>query len=222
MKTLLSASLVFWLLFSLSSLGFGQNSTSHTFSADSARAETTLLKDSIVSLNQRLAEITSEKVKENPSDDGYLSTISIVFSILLVLFTGILGLITHFTIRARTEAKEDLEKLEKRFELIDNRQKAVLDEMDQYLDSILITFNQLLPQEARIKLKLLKHVLYLRHYDERERFIAIKSLGQLGDESVIGYLEVVAEKDPKWAADARIAIEDIKKRTAQSQVSNAP
>lgn len=199
--------------------GSAEDSSSAFISYDSLKLEISSLEDSIKRLENTVVEILKEKDKQSQATDGSITWISIFFTLVLGLVTLIFMYFTFVARRDREETRKDLEKLERRFELIDGRQRAVVNEMDYYLDSSLIMFNELLPTNKKLAVTLLKHVLNLRHFEERERFIAIKALGELGDETVIPYLEWAAETDKRWAADAKIAIEDIRKRLAQKQGS---
>lgn len=153
-----------------------------------------------------------------------MTIILAIFGSIITLFIAINTLLfKQLTDRAkqeRQEAKKVLAEIRRDFEISRGKLQQTLDQTDHYLDLVLITFNELLSEEERITFMLLKHVLDLRSHADRERFIAIKALGELGDESVIPYLEWAAETDKKWAADARIAIEVIKKRMVANQGEN--
>lgn len=225
--------LVFCFFFIFPSFSFGSDPVSQAFNNDSLKAEIISLKESIMSFNNSLIGELNEKGQENQSHSGSLSTISIVFTILISLITLVFtilislvtaafGYITYLAKRDRDDTNKVLKELQNSSKSVDKRLQSVLKQTDHYLDSILVTFNELLPESARIKIELLKYVLYLRHYDETTRFAAIKSLGQSKDETVIPHLKIVAETDtdPELRKDAQRAIEDIKRRITQKPASN--
>ncbi|MFH1374072.1 MAG: hypothetical protein ABII79_09775 [bacterium] len=180
-----------------------------------------------------IAKITQDRGQGGNSDGNLLDTVTTVYSIIMAVMTILLGIITflskHWIDRSketlkevrdfRDKLEEKSEKLERRSELITQRQKDVIEQMDRYLDSVLITFNKLLPEEKRLAISQLKYVLHLRHYEDGRRFEAIKALGELGDETVIPYLQWAAETDHTWAIDAKIAIADINKRLGKKASS---